>query len=523
MMLIKQHNTSAKPILAPLLFIILSLPGVIAAQERISYFKTYTTSIGQSSISHTSLTAKTFSFSYPVYKMLVDTVQHQLVISVRQKDASGKNYTNLGYHLTLKSDDSIVGVYQDSKLDLELLGDYLLMSNKTRTSRFNRVLAYEQFEYPSRIIMPVTVNNSGLTYNPAVKNGSITALSAINLIDGKMLWNAAVPSKYNWNSYVFNNDSVMLLAAGGLNAIDVRKGLLWRHELVTGFRSKAPLTFSSFNQLSLKKILNPIITTQEEGYITQACSNILRQDGKIYFAGIDKLICVSEDGQLQWERDLTDRPMSHNLLYDNGSSIVMINLGIAFYENNVVLLGKPFVAAFSKQNGEIIFDKNIDPFMNISDVIQLKDLKILANRNRIIKVSPELMVETMIDIDEVKYGKFLEFIDGSEYFVEKEGFFVPLNFINDNVIYFKSDHGKVFGLNTNSVIEYEYHYTELYKYNCSLGKKKVISQKGRSLLISDNFELLHTFNSGDPMLVQGNKLYLASGRLLHVINEEDIK
>jgi len=475
-----------------------------------------------SAISNTTLTAKTFSFSYPVYKTLADSSSNRLIIGVRQKDATGKLYTSKGYHLTLKENDSISGIIEASKFDFNLVGDFLLLSNESKSSRFNLMYGYEQFEYPSKIIYPIRKNNTGLIYNPSLKIDNEIGLSCVGLSDGRLIWSAPIPAKYNWNNLTVLNDSIMVLAAGGLHAININSGLVWSYTLTTTQKINKPFTYSAFNHPTFEQFYHAINTSREEAQITQIASNILVTENSIYFASKDKLIGVTKDGKPLWEVDMLNFPMSNCLLFENKENILLLNLGIAQFNDNTVVYGKPFIAAFNKQTGAVALEKNEDAFSNIIDIELIGNSKVLANKNQIIQIGEDLSVKTLIELGEAKFGKFLEFINGDENYVEKEGFYVPLNFINDKVIYFKTDHGKVFGLNNNE-IEYEYHYTELYKFNAAVGKKKLISQKNKSFLISENYELLGTFNTGEPAVTLKNKIYFVDGKLLYVINVNDLK
>jgi hypothetical protein len=505
-----------------LVIIIIIKSNLLYQQNKTSYFKVNTQNFAVSATSSKTVTAKVFNFNYTVYKVLVDSLANQLIVSVRQKDPNGRLFTNRGYHLTLRENDSIAGILEDSKLDINLMGDFLLLSNNSKSSRYNRIHGYEQFEFPSKIIFPIRKNFTGLTYNPAFKTDNQIQLRCVNLHDGSLVWSAPISCKDNWNGTKFLNDSVLIIAAGGLHAVNINKGLLWSYNLITSDKTTKPLIYSSFNQPTFDSYYNGIFTAVEEGQITQIASNILVCDGVIYFASKNKLIAVSTDGKLLWEQDMTGTPISDCILFDNKENILLINLGVAQYNDNTVQYGKTFAAAYNKQTGSIALEKNENAFSNVIDIETMKGNRVLCNRKEIIQISEDLKIQSLIDLSETKYGKFLEFVNGDEYYVEKEGFFVPLNFINNSVIYFKTDHGKVFGLN-NTEIEYEYHYTELYKFNSVIGNKKLLSQKYKSYLISENYELLYTINSGEKAIVLKNKIYFPYEKTLSVLDLNELK
>ncbi|MBA3664662.1 MAG: hypothetical protein H0W61_10685 [Bacteroidetes bacterium] len=501
-------------------FLFFVFHSLLLYQQNINY-KTYTSPVGTSAISINTITAKTYSFTQPVYRVVPDSGTGNIYITLRQKDVTGRGYTNRGFHVIVKANDSACCVMEDSKLDLVVANEYLLLSNANRTSAYDRFLGYEKFEYPSKIIYTIAKNNSGLTYTTQAGQSGNRALNNVQLKSGGSLWSAPVPSEHNWNGVFTLNDSVIVIAAGGLHALNINSGALWSYDLTTSERSSKPYTYSSFNRYSFDKLYSKI-STSDEALATQFTSNVLITDSLIYFAGKDKLLAVKKNGTLLWESALKVSVMSASVLKETSQNILLVNLGVARYNNDLVLSGTPIVLAYNKYTGERIFENKMDMPPVLSDVSFTKNSVLIAGNNKVVEVSDNLSVKCHADLPETKFGRFLEFIDGSEFYVEKEGFYVPLNFINDNVIYFKTDHGKVFGMNNNN-IEYEYHFGELYRLNKTAGNKKLLSQKDRSVLISENYELLQIFNTVENAYYLNNKLYFTEGRKLHIVNLNELK
>jgi outer membrane protein assembly factor BamB len=491
-------------------------------QNKFNYYKSGTMPLGISAISVSTINAKTYTFSYPVYRAVADSAMKQLIVSVRQKDATGRAYTSRGYHFEVRSNDSIGGLLEDNKLDIELAGDKLIFSNEKKSSLFNREFGYEQFEFPARLIQCFPKSDAGLIYNPSVKATGDVPLSLVNLKDGHIIWLADIPSAQNWNDIRTLNDSVILVAAGGIQAIHVKHGLLWSHHLSTSLKTTKALTYSSFQAPTFQKYFHPVITSTEEGFVWQLSSGILVSSNKIFYASRKKLLSLDSAGNKLWGNDLSESQLSSCLLFDFGQNVLLLNPGIALYNQNEIQYGKPFVAAYKKTDGEEMLNEELDMMPNIADFMQIKDGMVFANKDKVMKLQSDLKVMTLIELGENRYGKFLEFVNGDEYFVEKEGFYVPLNFINDNVVYFKTDHGKVFGIDKNE-IEYEYHFTELYKLNTTVGGKKLISQKNKTLLISPNFELLCTFSTGESAYSINDRIYFTAENKLYIVNLADLR
>ena len=187
----------------------------------------------------------------------------------------------------------------------------------------------------------------------------------------------------------------------------------------------------------------------------------------------------------------------------------------------MIVFGSAFVAAYDQKSGAEVYESSLTEMGNIIDVKIQEEQKLVASKteiNRITAAGPEKIFK----FSDVKYGNFLEFINGDEYYIEKEGFFIPLNFINDKVIYFKTDNDKVYGLDNNE-IEYEYHFTELYKDIGSINDKKVIGQRKNSLLISSNYEKLASFNRADKVVSLNSRVYFVDGNRIHIVDVEHLK
>lgn len=490
---------------------------VFLTAQSLNYYKSFNTVIGASAISINTLSAKTYSFSHPVYKILSDTISGNFYVSTRQKDASGKSYTNKGFHLILKNGDSACCVLEDSKLDLNLAGEYYIISNDLRSARINNAFGYEQFEYPAKIFYTIE-NNTAFTYNPAFIIEGKPVVSNIRLSDGSVVWSAPIPNSDDWNSISEINDSNFIIAASGLHAVNATRGLLWSHSLNTSDKKVSSFTYSSFSSITFSKWF-PEVYAVNSDLITQITSNCLISDSLIYIAGKNKMLAVNKTGKVRWEKDLSKYPMSNCLLIEQDENILLVNNGIARYKDNLIQYGKPFILMLNKVNGN---ETSKQFTLNtIADVSQNNGAVLIAHKNEVLQISKGI-IKSAVVLDEKKFGNFLEFVNGDEFYVEKEGFYVPLNFINDNVIYFRTDHGKVFGVNSTGV-EYEYHFTELFKFNLKVGNKKLISQQNTSLLISGNNELLHTFNKGEKTGVLNHKIYFIEENLLHVVDLTKLK
>ena len=210
------------------------------------------------------------------------------------------------------------------------------------------------------------------------------------------------------------------------------------------------------------------------------------------------------------------------ILTRSGSAITLINLGLSQFKDNYVLYGKPFVTNIDAATGKINTQSKYTSSENLIDFLQQKHSYLLADKKGIFQTNAnDESFENIIPLDDHKYGRFLEFINGDEYFVEKEGYYVPLNFINDNVVYFKTESNKVYGVDKVDV-QYEYHFTELFKRDKVYKDKTVIYNFKKTYVINKNFELLATLDLVEKSILMKNKIYFFGGKLMNILNLDEL-
>jgi hypothetical protein len=210
------------------------------------------------------------------------------------------------------------------------------------------------------------------------------------------------------------------------------------------------------------------------------------------------------------------------ILTKSGSAITLINLGLSQFKENYVLYGKPFVMNIDAQNGKINSQSKFTSSENLIDFLIQKQSYLLADKKSIIQTnSNNESLETLIPLNDFRYGRFTEFINGDQYYVEKGGYYVPLNFINDNVVYFKTENNKVYGVDKVDV-QYEYHFTELFKRDKVYKEKTVIYNYKNTLVINKNFELLATLDIVEETILMRNKLYFFGARVLNILDLDDL-
>jgi len=491
------------------------------SQMQVESIKITTTQVGVSAISVNSLVARTFNLSYPLYDYKTDTLTKQLFFSARQRgESSSSNYLSRGFFGDLSAvTDSIRWVNESSLYDIKVSGTNLLLSNELKSVRYNKLHGYDEIKYDSKIFFTIPKYNRGLMYDRTQEN----VLHCVNLALGSTTWSCSIPKSENWVDTGYLNDSTLLIAAGGLHAVNPKSGLLWSFPLSTSVRTNRSFIYSNAKYTTIQQISSVIKTSSDDNLVTQIASNILKDDKLIYFASKEKLIAVTHAGVLAWQLDLKNYPTSKMLISRTDSSLILANFGLATHSNNFVTWGKPFIITIDPASGRIITQFDLSNIENLADFVKTDKALIFASKDAVQEAKPgSTELKTLLSLSAHKYGEFVEFINGDEYYILKEGYFVPLNFINDHVNYFRADNNKIYGIEGDE-LKYEYHYTELFKLDKKYKDKTILHNEQKTLITNNIFELLFTINLPDKNIILNNKMYFMSNYKIYMLNIDDLK
>lgn len=491
------------------------------AQMQVESIKVSSVQVGISAISVNSLTAKTFQLTYPLYDYKPDTLTRQLIFSARQRgESSASTYLSRGFFAALSSTSETISWINESSLyDVKISGNNLLLSNEVKSVRYNKLRGYDELRYDSKIFFTSAKYNRGLTYDRTQEN----VLNCINLALGSTTWSCAIPKNENWIDTRYLNDSVLLVAAGGLHAVNIRSGLLWSFPLSTSVKTNRSFIYSNAKFNTIAQVSSVIKTSSDDNLVTQIASNILVDNNLVYFASKEKMIAVKHNGQLAWQLDLKNYPTSKMLITKTDSSLILVNFGLATHSNNFVTWGKPFIVTIDPASGRINNQYDMSNIENLADFIKTNKTFIFASKNEIQEADPgKTQLTSVLSLGAHKYGEFVEFINGDEYYILKEGYFVPLNFINDQVHYFRADNNKIYGIEGEE-LKYEYHYTELFRLDKKYKDKTILYNDQKTLITNSNFELLFTINLSDKNVILNNKMFFMGVSRIYLLNLDDLK
>lgn len=478
-----------------------------------------TIQLGLSALSTNTIEARGFNFPYTLLDVKYDSISEMVFVSGKQGADQAEQGIAKGFFAAINRQDQVSWLNESSLSAIDLSANMLVLSNENRSHRFNKAAGYEELKYPGRLLYTWVPYFLGFYYDHEDKS----TLVAVDLRTGAIRWKAAVPGHEDWVDVKPLGDSVLLVAAAGLHALHPIKGLLWSKPFNTSVSTTKAMVYSLAKYQHIRSLSAFVPTTDDANRASQISSNIYLQGGKIIFAAKNSCAAFDHMGRELWRIELGNYPVSKMWLTQSDSALLLINFGLAMHSGRFVNWGRPFIMEIYPEQGQIRHEHDLSRIENLSDFIKLKNHLLFAGKHEIIDTRHgEEEVKTVLSIDEGLYGKFEEFVDGAIHYVFKEGYYVPLNFINDNLVYFRTDHNKIFGLDQGK-IDYEYHFTELYRCLGRVNGMTLLSNPKKTICVSPNYELMFELNSADPLVIAGNRLLFCSKNQLLMLNTENLR
>src|SRR5690606_11882832 len=145
-----------------------------------------------------------------------------------------------GFAALLYDDNSLMWKNETTLYEFQLVGNHLLVSNDNRTVDFDRSLGFALQRYTSKLFFSLPAKNIAFTY----ENDLSDSLSCIRLDSAITIWKALIPRNEDWADVKELNDSVLLIAASGLHAVNLSTGLLWSIPLSSAKSNTGTLIYS---------------------------------------------------------------------------------------------------------------------------------------------------------------------------------------------------------------------------------------------------------------------------------------
>lgn len=411
------------------------------------------------------------------------------------------------------------------KYNVISLQKYILLTNEEKTQCFNKYTGVELWNSNREVLYVNEKNDVAFTYFTHFDaSHPDKLLEAISLNDGKKIWKREIDRHYGWNEIQNMNDSTIILSASGLHPIHLKTGKGWDFDAQTGELFKddseqlrkaafvaTTIAFGIFAGISVYYF------THTNELLWELCSNLIIEDGKIYYASKRTLSALDLKGKLLWQTKLVDEITGNSKLKIEDSLIIMVNKGYAAKGQSTIFYGTPYIATFNKSIGTQNFIKKINLEENAISDFKIKDEVIyLIQKGRMssysLKDGEFLNRMNMPAFIESRACQFKSKLD----FKIREGASMPSNNASDSLLYvFSPQLGLlIYSTNFNELgriqsenLFLKSHQYKDYQFFCTKDELMVVDSKGNT--IADlKMPGLSNFKSNWLYCVKDNAIYL---------------
>lgn len=312
--------------------------------------------IGENYLTGERIVAKEYVFPEKIYDWSLIGSTGELILQLREVSNNGKRWTNDGKLVSwnLKEQKKNWSQRISYTEPVMLCSNLLLFHNNQGERMCFDVLSGGFKCSPKRPMVYLhPVSNVGIGY---YSDSDTHRLEGIDLNNGHPLWKKKIKLQYGINDIHAVSDSTILVSCAGLHYLNLRNGTGWDYDAKTGIKD-----YSTSVGATVAGTIVGLLTgvyTVFYGYdvFGELCSNVLMENDRIYFADMERLSCLGDDGSVKWVREFARNTLSKSILFEHGTdTLIMVNLGYGYFNGNIKSYGFPFIEAYDKETGNPLY------------------------------------------------------------------------------------------------------------------------------------------------------------------------
>lgn len=482
--------------------------------------------VGKNLVTQQDIIANEYQFSKEIYKHNFNATTGNLTLQLRKLKKSGKAYAVQGQIVAFNLNSNTVQWSRKMNYSLGVVnqnGNNISISRENKIQYLNGETGNELWTDKNDIYYVNKRHNIGLQY---IKNEK-SKIQGIDLSTGNVLWNRDLTREYGWDNVSVINDSLVMIAAGGLHTLNIINGKGWDYNTVTGKKDYTETIAKNTLGIALGVLTGTAVISTGSNLVRDLSSNALIDNDAVYFASKENISKINiNTGEVIWSQPFDEKMTSKSSLFLKDNSVFMLNQGYGNFRNRKVNVGDPFLSAFNTETGEQIFYRAIltkDDF--ILDYKLVDDNLLVVLKDKIIKLSinnVDDFNEKIINSD--TYGELKYFTKKEMVYKQDDLALLDIVITNPTQYFVQTNKRLVLELDSSLEIANKYAINDLYiYYNTHKDYKFFIKGDRNNTFIVDKVNHIIT-DIKLPRYINsfGDKLYTIDGNKLYILQVKDL-
>ena len=466
---------------------------------------------GKNYKTNNDIRAKEYVFPERIENSFIDTISNLLTVQLRGISKNGKYLNNSGNILLYDLSNNKVKWSKKinyGQSNIEQFNNVIIHTIANKSYRLSMDNGENEWEVKNKIYYADPFQNIGIGYKIKAMSGYTNTLEGIDLRTGNAIWKREINREYSWNDIFHLNDSVIVVGAAGLHAINLKNGTGWDYNTVTGKKDYTATVAANAAGVVLGVLTGTFVTSTGHSLVRDVVSNVLIDSSNIYIASKEQITRLDHYGKVQWTSPLPKDLTSKSSIFIKDSLLYIINGGYAFMGNRQLDFGTPFIAAFDIKSGRQMFLTPIEGGKQQINGFQIyNDTVLIVLKNNISKyslINGSLIAVKTFDIDSLSE---LRYFVGSQVYIKSDSVFKSLETIDSTRHYLWTKSGKILELNDKLEVMNQIEYNQIYLYYLRTKDYRFITRQNETIVLDKANKIVADLKASSDAKLLGSKLY----------------
>lgn len=498
----------------------------IQAQQKL--LNTAHQNTGSNYRTNSEVVAKTYILPERIHTFHIDSTTNTATLQLRDLTKNAKNLKSKGSIALVDLGTNTIKwnrPFDYASNGFAQYGKHYIQSSPGKSIIINAENGTDAWIMPNEIYYVHPVQHIALGYKyRSLANVASDRLEGIDISNGKVLWKREIKKDYSWNEIKNLDDSTLLIVSSGLHTINLNDGTGWDYDASTGRNDYRKMIAANAAGIALGVLTGTYMMSTGSDIVKDLVSNLLIDDSAYYLASRHEIVKIDSTGNKRWQKPLAKEFASKSELFLKRNDLIMVNRGYAYYNDNLVDYGMPFIAVFDKSNG------------NQKYLVETGRKKQMINSYMLNKDSSEifLVMDNKLSRYSLNDGKLIheQPFDGKKYdkpgylmsdnaYVKQQADLEPIatHFKDQHILFTKKD--KVLLLDNALNVTYEVDSKDLY-FTFATNKNYSLLIRDHDVLIVDaQHKVLGELKISPDAKIVNNKVYdVQDNKLLEIDLQE---